>query len=223
MKLSDRLLKLNAHAVLILAAERGLITELRCSYEGCVCPEGDRSFAKKSGWNPWAPSADHYPIPAREGGQLVPENIRLTHFRCNQQAYFDEPKDSRTRAAISAGRAQIKQSLSETMKRLWADPEYRAKQLENRLDPTRLAKLNAGFNKPETRIKMKEAQQRRVARERLTGERRVRSLEAFARPEVRERMSAAAQRNWSDPNYRARMIRVMREGRERSLSTKETP
>src|ERR1017187_10128525 len=81
--LADELLALRAVAVLVLAAERGLVAELACAMPDCVCPEGGGHFESKRGYNYWAPSADHYPVPVREGGQLVPENVRLAHWRCN--------------------------------------------------------------------------------------------------------------------------------------------
>ena len=35
----------------------------------------------------WAPSPDHYPILKSAGGQLRPENVRLSHTECNQRDY----------------------------------------------------------------------------------------------------------------------------------------
>ena len=82
--ISDDLLALRASAVLVLAAERGLIIELACAMPQCYCPDGRFSFEKCKGRrSKWAPSADHYPVPARDGGPLSPENVRLAHWRCN--------------------------------------------------------------------------------------------------------------------------------------------
>jgi hypothetical protein len=35
----------------------------------------------------WAPSPDHYPTLKSAGGQLVPENVRLSHIWCNNRDY----------------------------------------------------------------------------------------------------------------------------------------
>jgi hypothetical protein len=35
----------------------------------------------------WAPSPDHYPILKSAGGQLRPENVRLSHTLCNRRDY----------------------------------------------------------------------------------------------------------------------------------------
>ena len=84
MTLADKLLALHSAAVLVLAAERGLVAELACAMPDCVCPEGREHFEPKRGFNFWAPSADHYPVPRRDGGPLTPDNVRLSHFQCNR-------------------------------------------------------------------------------------------------------------------------------------------
>lgn len=92
MDLADELLELGVkNAALILAVERGLITELACTMEECFCPEGRTFFedvGKLAGGrgkaNKWAPSPDRWPIPGRDGGKYVPENVRLAHFQCNR-------------------------------------------------------------------------------------------------------------------------------------------
>jgi hypothetical protein len=81
--LADQLLRLRADAVLVLAAERGLILELSCAMPECRCPEGRSHFEKKGMRGHWAPSADRFPVPGRDGGTYVPENIRLAHGSCN--------------------------------------------------------------------------------------------------------------------------------------------
>src|ERR1017187_10068438 len=69
--LADVLLSLRADAGLALAAERGLITELACQMPVCICPQGRGYVVRKRGRNPWATSADLFPVPARDDGPLV--------------------------------------------------------------------------------------------------------------------------------------------------------
>jgi len=84
--LSDQLVALDAQGVLVLASERGYIQELACAMETCLCPDGRAYFEKKGRRLPWQPSADHFPVLAREGGPLAPENVRLAHWKCNYTA-----------------------------------------------------------------------------------------------------------------------------------------
>jgi hypothetical protein len=93
--IADILLTLHAHGVLILAAERGTITRLMCAIPHCVCPEGREHFEYKKGRNFWAPSPDHFPIPARDGGPLTPDNVRLAHWRCNNLEGISAGKENR--------------------------------------------------------------------------------------------------------------------------------
>jgi hypothetical protein len=81
---ADQLVALGAAAVLAVAAERGLITDLWCQMPECRCPKGRSYFEKRRRYNPWAPSADRYPVPGRDGGLYVPDNVRLAHLICNQ-------------------------------------------------------------------------------------------------------------------------------------------
>jgi len=81
--LVDTLCCLGAKPVLIQAAHRGLIKELKCSFEDCRCPDGREFFETKASRRLWAPSADRFPVPGRDGGEYVPDNVRLVHFSCN--------------------------------------------------------------------------------------------------------------------------------------------
>ena len=75
--------------VLVQMARRGQIIELRCEMPKCYCHKGRGYFEKRT--HPqrsvWAPSADHYPLLKADGGELVPENVRLAHVLCNQEDY----------------------------------------------------------------------------------------------------------------------------------------
>jgi len=74
--------------VLVEMAKDGQIIELRCEMPSCYCPKGRAYFVKKSTSPPdWAPSPDHYPRLKAHGGQLVPENVRLSHVLCNRRDY----------------------------------------------------------------------------------------------------------------------------------------
>jgi hypothetical protein len=82
--LVDKLIALHADSVLGIAAERGLITELACQMPECRCPEGRNYFEERRGRrSKWAPSADRFPIPGRDGGLYAPDNVRLSHASCN--------------------------------------------------------------------------------------------------------------------------------------------
>jgi Recombinase len=73
--------------VLIRMAKREQLIELRCEMPMCYCPKGRSHFDPRD--HPrrvnWAPSADHYPLLAADGGKLVPWNVRLAHVLCNQE------------------------------------------------------------------------------------------------------------------------------------------
>jgi hypothetical protein len=73
--------------VLVRMAKREQLIELRCEMPMCYCPKGRSHFEKRD--HPrrvnWAPSADHYPRLAADGGTLVPWNVRLGHVLCNQE------------------------------------------------------------------------------------------------------------------------------------------
>jgi hypothetical protein len=80
-----QLTELRAEHVLILEALDGRISELECAMPICSCPQG-RDYFEVRGRpkrGPWAPSADRYPIPGRNGGQYVSGNVRLAHWFCN--------------------------------------------------------------------------------------------------------------------------------------------
>lgn len=80
------LAELRAAPILIVTAIDGLITELACAMPVCLCPQGRAYFQRRGDprYGPWAPSADRFPVPGRDGGEYVPANVRLAHKRCNQ-------------------------------------------------------------------------------------------------------------------------------------------
>lgn len=71
--------------VLIAAAREGRICALECAMPECVCPDGREHFDPRGIRSPWAPSADRWPIPGRDGGLYVTSNVRLAHSRCNKR------------------------------------------------------------------------------------------------------------------------------------------
>lgn len=82
--LAEQLGDLGVHGVLVQMAESGLIAELRCAMPECYSPDGRETFDLKTHPpGPWAPSVAHYPILKRDGGHLVPDNVRLSHILCN--------------------------------------------------------------------------------------------------------------------------------------------
>ena len=87
-RLARQLLNLNACALLVAAAYEHHIAVLECAMPKCLCPKGRKYFERRGDphYNPWAPSADRWPVPGRDGGEYVIENVRLAHLKCNVSA-----------------------------------------------------------------------------------------------------------------------------------------
>jgi hypothetical protein len=85
---ADELRRLGVKGVLMKMAERGQLLDLKCEMPQCYHHKGRAAFdpvAKTR--TKWAPSPDHYPTLKSAGGQLRPENVRLSHTECNQRDY----------------------------------------------------------------------------------------------------------------------------------------
>jgi hypothetical protein len=95
---SYRLQNLGISGVLVVMAESGLITELRCQMPKCYCP-GGRGYFDPTTSKPddWVPNPDHYPLSKANGGHLVPENVRLAHTLCNRLDSGSSPGHERRR------------------------------------------------------------------------------------------------------------------------------
>src|SRR5215471_13709841 len=81
---------LGAKRILIRAAEQGYITQLACKMPECFCPEelgGACYFEPVSTKSDRIPTVEHFPIPKREGGREVVENVILAHRLCNRLDY----------------------------------------------------------------------------------------------------------------------------------------
>ena len=78
-------LGLRGSDAIVVLAERGFVTELRCTMPTCYCP-GGRGFFEMRPSQPrdWEPTEDHFPLTKGEGGHKVPENVRLAHKECNR-------------------------------------------------------------------------------------------------------------------------------------------
>jgi hypothetical protein len=89
----ERLKSRRARHVLIQMAMNGQILEMRCEMPTCYCPHGRKHFdewpqpRQASELNKWCPNPDHYPVPKKDKGTLVPSNIRLAHVHCNNMDY----------------------------------------------------------------------------------------------------------------------------------------
>lgn len=87
-----KLSALGVKGILIKAAELGYITEVRCGWPKCFCPEelgGAGYFERRTHpWTDWEPTHEHFPIPKRDGGQRTLENTILAHRLCNKLDYF---------------------------------------------------------------------------------------------------------------------------------------
>ena len=85
---ADALCDLAAPQILIKKALHDATMQIYCEMTTCLCPEelGGRTYFKPCGraaYDPWAPSVDHYPVPTRDNGETVVENVRLAHRYCN--------------------------------------------------------------------------------------------------------------------------------------------
>src|SRR4051812_29059356 len=85
---ADQLRELGVQGVLVRMAERGQLLAVRCEMPQCYHHKGRGAFDEaKTPRTDWAPSPDHYPILKSDGGQLRPENVRLSHILCNRRDY----------------------------------------------------------------------------------------------------------------------------------------
>lgn len=83
-ELTDR----GVRGVLLQMAKAGQLLELRCEMPQCHCQKGRGYFDKRTvPLTDWAPNPDHYPILKSAGGTLTPDNVRLSHVRCNRTDY----------------------------------------------------------------------------------------------------------------------------------------
>jgi hypothetical protein len=85
---TEELRKRGVRGVLVRMAKRGQLIEFRCEMPTCYCHRGRGYFEPRTTPLPnWAPNPDHYPIPKSAGGQLRPDNVRLSHVLCNRRDY----------------------------------------------------------------------------------------------------------------------------------------
>ena len=86
--IADQLRALGVKGVLVQMAERGQLLALKCEMPQCYHHKGRGAFDEvTTPRTDWAPSPDHYPILKSAGGQLRPENVRLSHILCNRRDY----------------------------------------------------------------------------------------------------------------------------------------
>lgn len=87
-KAAKKLRELGMRGILVQIAETGQLIDIQCEMPQCYCPKGRKHFDRKAHPpGPWAPSPDHYPTLKSRGGQLQPENVRLSHVLCNGNDY----------------------------------------------------------------------------------------------------------------------------------------
>lgn len=82
--------QLRAHGVtkgvLMRMAKSGQLLDFKCEMPQCYHHKGRGAFDPLgTPSKDWLPSPDHYPILKSKGGKLEPENVRLSHVRCNQR------------------------------------------------------------------------------------------------------------------------------------------
>jgi len=71
-------------------ARDGQLKEVRCEMPQCYCFKGREHFEPRTtppDWNPWEPTADHYPRLKMHGGRLTADNVRLAHRLCNARDF----------------------------------------------------------------------------------------------------------------------------------------
>jgi hypothetical protein len=82
---------LGVKGILIKAAEQGYITQLACKMPECFCPEelGGACYFEPvtAGLSDWMPTVEHFPLPARDDGKEVVDNVILAHRLCNRIDY----------------------------------------------------------------------------------------------------------------------------------------
>lgn len=131
MNVAEELQRLRARRDLIRAAHLGFICQLRCAMPVCFYPEASPPkgyyplpnpraprrtvFEENDGRNPWAPTADHYPLLEYQGATLISENVRLAHKLCNSEDYWHGPLHAAIRAERAS--ASILQRASPTIHR----------------------------------------------------------------------------------------------------------
>ena len=82
----------DAGRILLQLARDGQFIDVCCEMPQCYYHRGRRDFAPMSPRTDWSPSADHYPILKSHNGKLSADNVRLAHYRCNQNDYIFRTK-----------------------------------------------------------------------------------------------------------------------------------
>ena len=109
---ADELRRLGVGGVLVKMAERGQLLDMKCEMPQCYHHKGRAAFDPvTTPRTKWAPSPDHYPILKSAGGKLVPENVRLSHRRCNN---WDFGRRTQIRTLLAKGKslAEIAEALN---------------------------------------------------------------------------------------------------------------
>jgi hypothetical protein len=88
---AEQLKKLQVQGILITAAQKGYITELRCQMPECLCPDelGGRGYFEpvRGGLPDWMPTHEHFPRSKAKGGHRTVDNTLLAHRLCNRVDY----------------------------------------------------------------------------------------------------------------------------------------
>ena len=85
--MAKELRRYGVKGILITAAERGYIRELKCGMPKCFCPEelgGAWHFESLTKYSDWNPTHEHSPRAKRDGGQRTLVNSVLAHRLCNR-------------------------------------------------------------------------------------------------------------------------------------------
>jgi hypothetical protein len=117
---AEQLRELGVKGVLVQMAERGQLLALKCEMPQCYHHKGRGAFDPvTTPRTNWAPSPDHYPILKSAGGHLVPENVRLSHRRCNN---WDSGRRTQIRTLLAKGKSLAE--IAEVLNRKGVPPAH---------------------------------------------------------------------------------------------------
>ena len=120
---ADQLRKLGVKNVLVQMAERGQLLALKCEMPQCYHHKGPGAFDPIAmPLSKWSPTSDHYPILKSAGGQLRPENVRLSHIWCNNRDY-----GWRTQIRTLLAKGKSLAEIAETLNRKDVHPAHGTK------------------------------------------------------------------------------------------------
>lgn len=118
-EVAEGLRELGVRGILITAAKKGYISELKCEMKPCRCPDelgGAEHFDRvPEDLRDWMPTAEHIEWKSM-GGKLTVDNVKLAHRLCNRIDYNersgfptkkDEARIERARERTGSGKQRL--------------------------------------------------------------------------------------------------------------------